>query len=69
MRVVQFGGRSHRRLRSAVRGTAGAGGREWDRRPSSAGEEDETAEEEHATGEGEAADERHDVFCVLLSAL
>lgn len=55
--MFQFGGGSHRRLLSAVRGTAGAGGWEWDRRPSSAGEEDEAAEEEHATGEGEAAAE------------
>lgn len=51
--VLQLGRGTHWRLLSAVRCTAGAGGWKRDPRPSTAGEEDETAEEEHAAGEGQ----------------
>lgn len=50
--VLQLRGGAHWRLLSAVRRPAGAGGWKRDPRSSSAGEEDETAEEEHAAGEG-----------------
>lgn len=50
--ALQLRGGAHRRLLSAVRRPAGAGGWKRDPRSSSAGEEDETAEEEHAAGEG-----------------
>lgn len=51
--MSQLGRGTYRRLLSAVRGAAGTGGRKRDPRPPSAGEEDETAEEEHAAGEGQ----------------
>lgn len=50
--LPQLGCWAHRRLLPSVRGPAGVGGRKRDPRPPTAGEEDETAEEEHATGEG-----------------
>lgn len=51
--VSQLGCGTHRRILSALRGSAGAGGRKRDPRPPTAGEEDEAAEEEHDAGEGE----------------
>lgn len=51
--LSQLGRWTHRRLLSAVRGSAGAGGWKRHSRPSIVGEEDETAEEEHAAGEGQ----------------
>lgn len=51
--VSQLGCGTHRRILSALCGSAGAGGRKRDPRPSTAGEEDETTEEEHAAGEGQ----------------
>ena len=58
----QLGCGTHRRLLSVVRSTAGAGGRKRDPRPSTAGEEDETTEEEHAAGEGQTHVSRRNVF-------
>lgn len=52
----QLGCGTHRRLLSAVRCTAGAGGRKRDPRPAAAREEDETTEEEHAAGEGQKSE-------------
>lgn len=51
--LSQLGRWTHRRLLSAVRGPAGAGGRKRHPGPSVVGEEDETAKEEHAAGEGQ----------------
>lgn len=48
----QLGCGTHWHLLPAVCRTAGAGGRKRDPRPSTAGEEDEAAKEEHAAGEG-----------------
>ncbi len=65
--LSQLGCGTHRRLLSAVCCTAGAGGRKRDPRPSTAGEEDETTEEEHAAGEGETQRSKCDLYVLLVS--